>query len=468
MTDEKKSFEENVRDNNGKDWFQILVIITGSISMLNSGLSYYWTSPFIPKIVAEKEKYNITEEQASYFAVCNLITLTIGSLFFTPIVQWLGRKKSLLLSSIPYFLCWLIKAFATNLWLLYGARLLSGLGDAIVSSHGFVYVGEVASPKIRNIWGNVPMCFMFLGQLGINVLGLYFNIQTTSYICICVLILFTITFPFMPETPYFYINRGQYEEAKITLRKLRRKQNIDEEFEQIRMSITKQQEKTSSSWIDLITVVAHRRALVAAVFLRFSQIFSGLFVFGSYTQFIFQKVGTNMSPEYSTIIYTAVNFVLYTFGAYFSSKLGRRKSLIYSLVLCGFNVLAESIFFFVESNFPDLDLSSVQLFPLLGMLLFLVFSCFGVGLVPPLMLTELFSSNIAAEGCAIVTVSFGLWSVAANSIFYYLISYTGLAGPFLLFAICNFASAIVTYYIIPETRNKTLAEIQQTLISGIN
>lgn len=450
---------KNEETNEGKTWFEILAILTVSFVSLSAGILMTWPSPFLIKIVNDKEKYDINEEEASYFTVFNTVGVILLPPLLTPLVNRFGRKKLILMTSVFYIAAFAIKAFAKSLWLFYFARFLNGFGDSITFTCVVVFIGEISTPKVRGVWGNAVVWFGFLGQFAINVLGIYFDVATTSYICLTVPIFFLIVFPFMPESPYFHLSKSREEDAKSSLRKFRQRVNIEEEFMRIKEAVEKQS-KEAGSWKDLVQNKVNRRALGTAMFLRIAQIMSGVFTLGPYIQLIFQKSGSNLSPEICTIIYTFGNFIFYSLAAYGSNKLGRRKSLISSLVLTAIVFLCESVYFFIDDYYSVIDLTSLRWFPLVGLMAFLLFSCYGIGTIPFLMPGELFAPSIKANGVALVICTFGLSNFIVNTLFYNLVNAAGLGAPFLFFGICNIISAIITYKILPETKNKTLEEIQ--------
>ncbi|XP_050514384.1 facilitated trehalose transporter Tret1 [Diabrotica virgifera virgifera] len=460
---EKLEISAVVPQKSEKECFQITVILIAASQGFVSGALSGWTSPFMVKIVEDKVNYNIREDQAALFAVVNVVGLIVLSPFLEPFVDIIGRKKAILLTSVPYILCWLTKALFTNLWALYFARLLVGLGDALLMCVIPIYIGEVATPKVRGVWGNAFFILVLFGTFIINVIGIYCSVKVTSYffLILQVIVLFLSAF-IIPESPSFYIAKNQLSEAKISLMKLRQNNNVDIEFTRMQNDI-KRQLSESGTWTDLFFNHVNRKALIIAAFLRAAQILSGLWVFGSYTQFVFQKVGSSISSEASTILYTALNFIICASMAYGSNKFGRRKSLIMSLAGSSVIFLLVGFYFLVEKLYPQINLHAINWFPLAGLIVFLFVSSFGIGPIPVLMQGELFSASIKSKGISAVVVVYGLLTIGTNSTFYYLYAYSGLSGPFLLFGVCNFISIIVTYFIVPETKGKTLEEIQQYL-----
>ncbi|KAG5878916.1 hypothetical protein JTB14_016788 [Gonioctena quinquepunctata] len=447
----------------GSEWPQILAVLIGSLSAMSSGFHVAWTSPFLVKITNDP-LYDINESEASYFTFLNTVAIVIlcPLISVTKIVDTFGRKKVLLSSAIPHAVALLIEAFSRNLYVLYAARLTAGIGDALYIASLPIYIGEVTTPKVRGIWGNSLICMLFLGQLLMNVIGAYCSMQQTSFICVTVQVTFLVLFAFMPETPYFYILKARDGEAKKSLRMLRGKEDVEDEFQSMKAAVQRQMSE-SGKWRDLFTIASNRNALTAALFLRISQLFCGFYVFASYTQFIFKESGGNIAPEVASIIYIGLSFILFSASAFFSDKLGRKKAYIISLSLSSSMLLLEGIYFYIKENHSEIDINSLRWIPLTGMLTFIVFCALGVATIPTLMLGELFSASVKVKCVIIVTTAFALGVSFTNYIFYFITSFTGLCGPFILFGCCSILAAVLTNYIVPETRGKTLEEIQMAL-----
>lgn len=137
---------------------------------------------------------------------------------------------------------------------------------------------------------------------------------------------------------------------------------------------------------------------------------------------------------------------------------------MFSLLGCGIVLIFLAVYFFLDQNM-EVDMTLVQWFPLVGMLAYIISMSFGVGIIPLLMLGELFSTSIKAKALTFTTVVTGLIQFMTSQIFYELYLKCGLFAPFLMFAISCFISTLLTVKIIPETKGKTLEEIQQLLRS---
>lgn len=435
---------------------------TGALSGLTDGLFFSWSSPFLTEIIENKENYDISAKEASLFNSIYPIGMIIGSPIFSVLSDKIGRKRTYLLTVIPQISSWLFAAFAKNVYYFYVSRILAGFSMACFFAVLPTYIGEIANPNVRGTWGNVLATSIYVGELMINIIGICFNVKQASFVCLIFPIIFVILFSMMPETPHYYIMRKREEEAKKSLRFLTRKQNVDEQYKLLASGVNRQISE-SGTWIDLIKIKSNRRAIAAGAFLRFSQYTSGYAMFLQYIQVILQKSGSDISSQLSGIIFMTFNVSLNVFVNLFIVDRFQRKTLYAtSLAGCGLTLYILGTYFYVDANY-NVNLSYFNWVPITLMIIFLIFIALGIGCLPTLMMSELFSAKIKAKAMAILINVFALGLVSTNTLYYYIETCFGFHAPFYFFAICNTIALVISFYVIPETKGKSLEEIQLML-----
>ncbi|XP_018328947.1 facilitated trehalose transporter Tret1-like isoform X2 [Agrilus planipennis] len=432
-----------------------------SLSLLTACVQYAWTSPYIPIITSEDFPGNITFEEASYFTVIPPLTAIGLCAVFSKLADRIGRKRVLILSGPVHFAAYVLIYFGRTVTPFYISRFLSGLGDAILWASLPVYVAEISEPHVRGTWGNVPAISGYVGQVLINVLGSYLHLQTSTILSAIVPVVFCCAFAFMPESPYFLLARGRHEEAQKSLRLLRGGQNCDDEYKQLTRDVNRQLSETGTLK-DLFLIKSNRRALFIAVGARAASQMSGIAAFTVHTQYLFEQAGQNISKELSSITFSAVLLVLATLGAFYQDKFGRRPLMIGSCLGCGFILLVETVYFYLNDK-TSVDLSGLRWVPLAGMILYLFCFSFGLSLIPSLLVGELFSTSIKANAMIVTNIFFDGFICVITKVFQTLTYNFGLYVPFLIFTVSCFINAIRSYLFLLETRGKTLEEIQQML-----
>lgn len=124
-----------------------------------------------------------------------------------------------------------------------------------------MYLGEIAEPKIRGLLASVcPVCIVF-GILLINLLGAYLPLDTVAFLATTLPILLLITFPWMPESPYFYLMKGREEEARKSLQIFRGVDDVTVELNRMSKAV-KEQHENKGSFFDLFRVKSNRKGMI--------------------------------------------------------------------------------------------------------------------------------------------------------------------------------------------------------------
>lgn len=217
------------------------------------------------------------------------------------------------------------------------------------------------------------------------------------------------------------------------------------------------------SWKELITVDSNRKATLIGTFLRIVQQFGGASVFATSIQFIFEGANGAVRPDIATYVYTFSIIPIYFIASLLIDKTGRRPAFIISTILCGIVLISEAVYFNIVASNPEINVGVFDWFPLVGMLLYVIFVSLGPALIPTLMVGEIFSASIKSYATIVNIFVFGLSGYLSTQIFFLLNSHYGLFAPFLLFGLTDLVGGILSYFILPETKGKTLEEIQQDL-----
>nr|CAH7766767.1 unnamed protein product [Callosobruchus chinensis] len=291
-----------------------------------------------------------------------------------------------------------------------------------------------------------------------TIKGFYFDVHQTAYICLVPGILFVIAFPFMPESPYYLLMKRRDDAAKDSLKRLLQKEDVEEDFLQLKADVKRQMSETGT-WKDLFCIVANRKALFAGVLMRVAQQFGGSAFVAAYTSYIFEESGGDAKT--ATLIYSGVFVVVTVMAAFSIDHLGRKMSFVISMFLCAACMLYLSVFYYIKDCVPQLDVSNYTWAPLVGMMAYIIFSAFGVSNIPNVMLGELFSASIKAKGLNVLISVMGLLISLTSYLFYLFSSSFGMYTAFFVFSLISFGNAIWCIFVLPETKGKTLEQIQQ-------
>lgn len=87
-----------------------------------------------------------------------------GGIAGGPFIELLGRKTTILATSIPFIISWLLIACAVNIWMVLAGRALSGFCVGIASLSLPVYLGETVQAEVRGTLGLLPTAFGNIGK----------------------------------------------------------------------------------------------------------------------------------------------------------------------------------------------------------------------------------------------------------------------------------------------------------------
>lgn len=364
--------------------------------------------------------------------------------------------------AIPYSISWILIALSEKIYLFYLARLISGFGEACIFSTLPSYIGEISTPKVRGFWGNALICYVFGGQLYVNAVGGYLDVKTTAWISLIWPALFILTFTFAPESPYFFMMKGRRDKARESLQKLRVLEDVETELNDIEAAVRRQMSE-SCRWKELWTIKSNRKGLIAGLFVRSSQQLAGMACMTTYTQYIFAQSGQDFAAADSTVIFCALMLVGTASLSTLLNRIGRRLPFIISMAGCSITLLCLSAYFYLDNKVLSVDVTSLKWIPLVGMFLYLAWFSFGIATIPTLMLSELFSASAKSKALTILIIAFGVFVSITTKVFNLLESAFGLYAPFGFFGICCLCNLFIALKIVPETKGKTLEEIQQML-----
>lgn len=374
------------------------------------------------------------------------------------LINKIGRKSIIILADIPYLISWVITANTHSIYLFYLARVFVGLGHSFLLIGLPAYIGEISSPKIRGRWGSLSPFNVSFGSLVVNILGGYSGIKTSAYIMMILPLISILTFSFMPESPYYLLMVGKQEKAEISLRRLRRKSDVTEELFLLKRTF----EKNRSKKFNLFKIFKSEtdlKALKITLFARVAQITSGITVFVAYTQYFFQQVGGYLTPTLSSIILSSAVLLMIAPSSFLVEKVGRRISMIFSCGFCSLMLASMALYFYLH-EFTTIDLSRITWYPLVGLVFYLVGHYLGLGLTPNLLILEMFHTNVKAECLAILNISSVLCVIVINKLFPLLYVHFGMYLPFLLLFLTTAVATVLSILWLPETKGKTLEEIQ--------
>lgn len=275
--------------------------------------------------------------------------------------------------------------------------------------------------------------------------------------CASVPTAFFVAFIFLPESPAYLMSQGKFHQAKAALRYFRGIDNdIDSEIKALKEYL-RSTAKNRVTFKQLLSTRSTVKALVMSFGLMIFQQMSGIYPVLFFAQKIFTEFSISLNPSGAAII---LGFCLVS-STYFSTMLlkvvRRRVLLMASFTAMAVNLGSLAIYFHLSFSKVSTNQTWVPLFTLC---LFVSFYAAGVGPIPWLMLREIFPANVRRRATAITAgfhwfLAFGVTKMYQNLIF--------MVGPgwtLWHFAVTCLIGTIFVYFFVPETKGRSLEEIQ--------
>ncbi|KZT57576.1 general substrate transporter, partial [Calocera cornea HHB12733] len=405
-----------------------------------------------------------------------------GSAFSAPLAAYLGRKWTLIICSLIFILGAILTTVAQDqfnrgLSYIYAGRVISGLGIGAISSVGPMYAAEIAPKEIRGrisglfqVWVAVGVSLSYWVNYGVSlhsppnssqIWQIPFGIQIlpAGLMCLCLL--------FCKDSPRFLAMRGRTQQALDALCWYRRASPYDDEIqaEFAETEATVLEERDSRSGLTLREAILGKgnwpRYVIAFVFMCLQQ-FSGQNIVGYYGPQLFKSIGyIGQTPALlASGVYGIVKLVATSlFIAFGVERFGRRWSLFGSAWGMGITFLIVGALYLSHPPDPNNPNPSPSSQAMAGMIyLFCVAYSFGVGPLPFLYCSEIFPNRTRHIGMAWAGMSQWLFNFTISRIA--LAMETALGGKvFITFGVINIGGMATFAYFLPETKGRSLEEM---------
>ncbi|XP_046383720.1 facilitated trehalose transporter Tret1-like [Ischnura elegans] len=454
----------------GKKMPQFLAAGAATLVALSGGCALAWTSPAIDLLKSPGSQCPVSDFEGSWVGALLPLGAIFGALPSGSLADRVGRKMLLLFMAVPFVISWLMLALAKSVGVLYAARFISGLVTGASCVVAPMYIAEIAEDSVR---GTLSALFQLLTTMGILVvylLGLAENYVALSWTCFTFPIVFCAAFFWMPETPKCLLGKGKREEARKSLAWLRGRQDVGSELANIQALVEEEAAASkNTSWRDIIASRANRKAFVICLGIMVFQQLSGVNAVIFYTGTIFQAAGSGLPPTVSPVIVGVVQTVFTTVAAGLVDRAGRRVLLILSSVVMSICLAALGAYFKIRG--PGLEPSdaakAIGWLPLVSLAVFIIVFSLGFGPIPWALIGEFFAPNVKGIASGVAVGTNWVLAFIVTLTFASLQESIGSDATFWMFAGFNAAAASFVIFFLPETKGKSLEQIQKELAGNV-
>ncbi|XP_076064166.1 facilitated trehalose transporter Tret1-2 homolog isoform X2 [Oratosquilla oratoria] len=446
---------------------QIAAAICASLSSVSIGFITAYSSLTLSQLRADSSINYDDERDSGWIASLPSISSIAGSLVGGIVMDQIGPRMTLVLTALPCLLSWSFIAFANSVVLVYVGRFVTGIFLGIFSPVPQVYATEIAEPRIRGLMGAFPEAAVALGSMLCYIFG---SVMDWRWLAITSAIVpgvpLFISMLILPESPQWLTKRGRLEKAEESLRFFRSKShNVKAEVEMINANIqeTEGAEISIMDQIKLFRKVQNWKPVLIVFLVFMCGQFSGFAVVTAYTVDIFDIANTGIDSSKATIIVGLVRFIATLVSAVLLDRAGRKPLLIISAIgSCG-GMLSIGVFFYLKDS-PDYSVDSLGWLPLASLLMYVFFNELGYGPIPWLLSGELIPLAVRTLGNGVAVTAYSLFAFIIGLTFPLLTDLLSTYVTFWLYALFSL-SGVVLGLLLPETRGKTLEEIEKFFTS---
>ncbi len=382
-----------------------------------------------------------------------------GALLAGPIADRVGRRPTIGLSASMFVFGTLFIVLSNSYEMILLGRFINGIGIGVISLSGPLFLAEISPPRHRG-------SFVSLFQLAIAI-GILFSFATDYYFAsssnwrwmfgvgIFPALFLMLALFFLPETPPWLLKSGLEERAIKTLMRLRKDTLWKSQIEAMKSSASTHKH---GGWKVLLTPRL-RTILIIGLILSACQQVTGINTVIYYAPTIFEAAGYQSanSAIVATLLIGTVNTLMTLVSFWLLAKFGRRILLLVGMFGMGISLIFLSAAFLIKTQL----IAGISLFSIMA---YVSFFAFSLGPITWVILSEIFPLKVRSLAMSIAIGVNWISNYLVSLTFLHLINFMGTAGTFFFYALICGVSFWFVYRFIPETKDKTLEEIEADLL----
>lgn len=440
--------------------FLILVTFAAALGGLLFGFDTAVISGVVPFI---KTYFSLDDISLGWAVSSLLVGCVFGVIISGKPADIFGRRKTLLVASLLFFVSAIGSALSDHLYVFIIFRFIGGIAVGTASTLSPMYISEISPAKKRGSLVSLNQLTIVIGIL-VAFFSNYLlvnagdnNWRWMLAVMSMPALLFFVTLLFIPESPRWLAQKGKNETAFKILERINGTGAAEIELKSIEESIASEpkgslKEVFSKEISPLIWI-----GIVVAVFSQVTGINSIMY----YAPMIFAKTGIGVNNALmQTIAVGGVN-LLFTFVAIkYIDKFGRKPLLIAGASGMAVSLFILAIAFYMHEFGGYLILAFV--------LIYIASFAMSLGPVTWVFVAEIYPNRIRSEAMSVAVVF--LWAAVfvVSFTFPYMLNVFGGGTAFLIFGFMCVVYLLFLFTKVPETKGKSLEELEKILIKSKN
>ncbi|XP_031765599.2 uncharacterized protein LOC113517783 [Galleria mellonella] len=455
---------------------QCFVTAGVALNMLNHGTVISFPSALLPQL-RETHFIEIDDSSTSWIVSIVGFGLMTGVIIIPFIIKRYGRQLINLTSAVLITLGWIIICLSKTTSTLIISRFIQGVANGFTAIIGPVLVGEYSSTKNRGAFLAVMSASLFVGVSLAHATGSFLSWQKSSLICSIISFLDIIIIIFSPESPIFLARKEKYAKCKKVFHWLKGNDEDEELIEILNSATTKHQHNDrieyNTDCLNRIIIIAKKcvstlkrrefyKPIIIMLHLHAINLWCGATIYDALaTDILHAIVGPNVNVSLIILCMDLLTLVTNVLSIFFIRKFKRKNVLIFSVSI---NILS----YLLIAGYSYLKTRRMLPFdcPIVGILLCNLHSASinaGCVSIPNIIAGEIFPFEYKGVGGMVCLLFFSVNLSITLNITPYLFTTIGLSGTYSVFALLVCYSLLISIIILPETKDRTLLEIENEL-----
>ncbi|XP_043719138.1 sugar transporter ERD6-like 7 isoform X8 [Telopea speciosissima] len=454
--DESTGEEEAASGKRSKEcrWMLYLSTFVAVCGSFEFGACMGYSSPTQSAI---RKELNLSLAEYSLFGSILTFGAMIGAIMSGLIADLIGRKGAMRISAIFCIAGWLPIYFAKGALSLDIGRMSLGYGMGIFSYVVPVFIAEIAPKDLRGGLTSVNMVMVCCGISIYFIIGTVLTWRTLALVGLVPCLILLLGLFFIPESPRWLAKMGHQKDFVAALQQLRGKDvDISEEAADIDYVETIRK-LPKPKMVDLFQR-RYLRSLIIAVGLMLFQQLGGITGVSFYVSEVFVTAG--FPAAVGTVSYACLQIIITILCAILMDKAGRRFLLLVSAagLVIGCILVGTSFYLKVQESAPTV----APLLAVIGMMVYIGSFSAGMGVTPWVIMSEIFPINVKGTAGSLSTLVNWIGAWAVSYAFNFLMSWSSY-GTFFIFAAINVIAILFVAKLVPETKGRTLEQIQAAI-----
>ncbi len=438
------------------------VYLATAISALGGLLFGYDIGVISGAILFIKEEFSLPPGMEEIVVSSVLLGSLVGALVGGFLADRLGRRRLLIVTAVVFGLGAIGAALATGTAWLIASRIVAGAAIGVASFVAPLYISEIAPVAIRGKLVSINQVALTSGIVISYFIDYAFaGSQAWRWMFALAVVpaaAFGIGLMFIPDSPRWLVARGHADQARAVLKRIRGPEKVEGELSEIQQSV----EQQKGHWSELLSPLL-RPAMIVGVGLAIAQQITGINTVIYYAPTIFKFAGLSSASVaiLASVGVGIVNVVLTVVAMQLIDRVGRRPLLLASLAGMAVSLFVLGLAF----SLPQLS-GSLGWIAVASLMVYVGSFAVGLGPVFWLVLSEIYPLTIRGRAMSVGTVANWSANLIVALSFLTLTQVLGKSSTFWLYAVVSIGSWLFAYFLVPETKGKTLEQIEAHWRSG--